>query len=57
MLEDRRERVFASRKNATERVTLTPTYGRPFDPLAKVTETRDWLGVRDGIRNWLVAAA
>jgi hypothetical protein len=30
-----------------ERGTLTPTYRRPFDLLAKGTEMKEWLGGRD----------
>jgi hypothetical protein len=34
-----------------------PINTSPFDLFVKGNETGDWLGVRDGIRNWLVTAA
>jgi site-specific DNA recombinase len=39
---------------AYERGTLTPTYRRPFDLLAKGTEMKDWLGRRDSNPNNLL---
>jgi hypothetical protein len=37
--------------------SLTPTYRKPFDLLVEGNETGNWLGIRDGIRNWLLTAA
>jgi hypothetical protein len=34
-----------------------PTYTSPFDLVRQGDETEDWLGVRDGIRNYLITAA
>jgi hypothetical protein len=42
-----------SAEDRFERGTLTPTNRRPFDLLAKGTEEKEWLGVRDDFRNWL----
>jgi hypothetical protein len=37
--------------------SLSVTYIKPFDLLVEGNETGNWLGVRDGIRNWLITAA
>jgi hypothetical protein len=40
-----------------DRGTLYPTYIKPFDLLARGTETGDWLAVLDDFRNYLIQAA
>ena len=36
-----------------DRGSLSVAYVKPFDLLVEGNETENWLGVRDGIRNWL----
>jgi hypothetical protein len=40
-----------------DRGTLSVSYVKPFDLLVEGNESGNWLGVRDGIRNWLLTAA
>jgi len=46
------------KSNSTfDRGSLSVAYIKPFDLLVEGNETEYWLGVGDGIRNWLVTAA
>jgi hypothetical protein len=40
-----------------DRGSLLATYRKPFDMLVEGNENGNWLGVMDGIRNWLLTAA
>jgi hypothetical protein len=40
-----------------DRGSLSVAYVKPFDMLVEGNENGNWLGVRDGIRNWLLTAA
>lgn len=40
-----------------DRGSLSVAYVKPFDLLVDGNESGDWLGVRDGIRNYLITAA
>jgi hypothetical protein len=37
--------------------SLSATYRKPFDMLVEGNQSRNWLGVRDDFRNWLIRAA
>ena len=40
-----------------DRGSLAVAYVKPFDLLVDGNESGNWLGVRDGIRNYLITAA
>jgi hypothetical protein len=40
-----------------DRGSLSPTYVKPFDVLAKGSESGDWLAALDDFRNWLIREA
>jgi hypothetical protein len=40
-----------------DRGSLSVSWVKPFDLLARGNENGDWLGVRDALWNWLVTAA